>query len=219
MSNKIQACEEKFVNKSCILPPGLSHAELLNAMEHSANIITSINANLTSEGLPMLTELIQANNFSGVVSNVFTKSLDICTPYKDNHDQRYPDLINETNNVGLEIKAAKSPSKGAESHNGHSGWHLIASYEMVEGTLVFTCLKFADLIGFENGEVDWKYQGSQRNSNNSQRTETYITTPQGRAKLLAGIAYLNTDLVPTWRRWRYPSGYKMPAWSVWNTLP
>jgi hypothetical protein len=43
---------------------------------------------------------------------------------------------------------------------------------------------------------DWKYQGSQRNRNDSQRTETYITTNIGTAKLRDGSVYLRSDLVP-----------------------
>ena len=189
MSNSAIACDEKYLNRHCVLPPGLSHDQLLEAMNHSGRIITGINRYLVDEGLPPLTELIQANNFSGIVSNILTKAMDIHSDYKDNHDQRYPDLINSisADSEGLEVKAAKKASKGGESHNGHSGWHLIASYHISENQLKFTCLKFADLVGFEVGEVDWKYQGSQRNENNSQRTETYVTTENGRAKLLEGI--------------------------------
>ena len=169
MSQSAIACDIRYLNRNSILPQGLSHDQLIDAMNHSGRIVTGINRYLVEEGLPPLTELIQANNFSGIVSNILTKAMDIHSDYKDNHDQRYPDLINRisADSKGLEVKAAKKASKGGESHNGHSGWHLIASYHILDNQLKFTCLKFADLVGFEKGEIDWKYQGSQRNENNS----------------------------------------------------
>ena len=60
----------------------------------------------------------------------------------------------------------------------------------------FSQVEIANLIGFECGEKsDWKYQGSQRNANNSQRTETYITTDVGTAKLRDGTVYFNPNYV------------------------
>ena len=98
--------------------------------------------------------------------------------------------------IGLEVKASNKPLKGGEGHNGHSGWHIIVCYKLLQnGDIEFTQVEIADLIGYEYDNSDWKYQGSQRNSNNSQRTETYITTNIGTAKLRDGSLYLNPNEV------------------------
>ena len=53
-----------------------------------------------------------------------------------------------------------------------------------------------NLNGYECGDAsDWKYCRSQRNSNDSQRTETYVTTTIGTAKLRDGTVYLNPNYV------------------------
>ena len=105
--------------------------------------------------------------------------------------------MHETLNIGLEVKASNKAMKGGEGHNGHSGWHIVVCYEMLEsGDIEFVQVEIAELCGYECGEAsNWKYQGSQRNDNNSQRTETYITTKEGTAKLRDGSVYLNTDRV------------------------
>jgi hypothetical protein len=99
-------------------------------------------------------------------------------------------------NIGLEVKASNKPMKGGEGHNGHSGWHIVVCYQITSsGDIEFVQAEIANLIGFENENSDWKYQGSQRNENQSQRTETYITTNIGTAKLRDGSVYLDTEFV------------------------
>ena len=105
--------------------------------------------------------------------------------------------MNEERPIGLEVKASNKPMKGGEGHNGHSGWHIVVCFEILDnGDIEFVQVEIAELIGFEYLDSDWKYQGSSRNENNSQRTETYITTNIGTAKLRDGTLYLNSDRVP-----------------------
>ena len=86
--------------------------------------------------------------------------------------------------------------KGGEGHNGHSGWHIVVCYELLEnGVIDFSQVEVAKLIGYERNNSDWKYQGSNRNANDSQRTETYVTTSIGTAKLRDGTVYMNPDYV------------------------
>lgn len=80
---------------------------------------------------------IQGNNFSGLVSNMLCDALNDHSPYKHNSHQAYPDLINASAKVdgklaGLEIKSTIQIGKGGESHNGDSGWHLIACFQIEE---------------------------------------------------------------------------------------
>ena len=131
------------------LPAGLTKQHLREAMIPTQQLVATINHNLRDiTGFP-LTHYIQANNFSGVVSNMLTDAIDQVSPYKHNHDQRYPDLKNPSNGVGLEMKAANHPGKGGESHNGHGGWHLIACFDLDEasGNIQFVHIEVADLVG------------------------------------------------------------------------
>ena len=192
------------------LPEDLTKEQILEALESTQDFFRLIQ---TSSGI-ILSEIIQANNFSGVVSNVFTKKLNDVSPYKSYHDQRYPDLMHETRNIGLEVKASNKPLKGGEGHNGHSGWHIVVCYQILDnGDIEFVHVEIADLVGYELPNADWKYQGSKRNENNSQRTETYITTNVGTAKLRDGSVYLNPEYV------NITTSLKRNRESIENELP
>lgn len=192
------------------LPEDLTKEQILEALESTQDFFRLIR---TSSGI-ILSEIIQANNFSGVVSNVFTKKLNDVSSYKSYHDQRYPDLMHETRNIGLEVKASNKPLKGGEGHNGHSGWHIVVCYQILDnGDIEFVHVEIADLVGYELPNADWKYQGSKRNENNSQRTETYITTNVGTAKLRDGSVYLNPEYV------NITTSLKRNRESIENELP
>ena len=166
-----------------------------------------------------LQSLIQGNNFSGLVSNIFSKSMDECSPYKHNHDQKYPDLIykncDDGNEVGLEVKTTVNVGKGGESHYGHSGWHVIACYNFVDsGDIQFVHIMFADINGHQSESPDWNYVGSKVNSaTGSRRTETYNTNLKGTTKLRDGSVYLDAEVV-TYRRWRQERNGSIPPWSI-----
>lgn len=124
------------------LPDRLTIAHIEEAANLTQSIIYRMSRNMVMEGGLPLQELIQGNNFSGLVSNIFSNSMDQCSPYKHNHDQRYPDLIckkaNNGKGEGLEVKTTVNVRKGGESHNGHSGWHVIACYNFLpDGDIAF----------------------------------------------------------------------------------
>lgn len=192
------------------LPEDLTKEQILEALESTQDFFRLIR---TSSGI-ILSEIIQANNFSGVVSNVFTKKLNDVSPYKSYHDQRYPDLMHETRNIGLEVKASNKPLKGGEGHNGHSGWHIVVCYQILDnGDIEFVHVEIADLVGYELPNADWKYQGSKRNENNSQRTKHILTTNVGTAKLRDGSVYLNPEYV------NITTSLKRNRESIENELP
>jgi hypothetical protein len=137
---------EKFF-REVPLPPGLTQQHLHHAMSSTQLMFRQINHHLRhSTGFPLI-NFIQANNFSGIVSNMLTDALDQVSPYKHNHEQRYPDLKNSQHNTGLEVKAANKAGKGGESHNGHGGWHLIACFDLQadSGNIQFTHIEIAEL--------------------------------------------------------------------------
>ncbi|MBQ6987064.1 MAG: hypothetical protein IJQ25_08775, partial [Oscillibacter sp.] len=84
------------------LPENLQPEEIFRAMQKTRELFRTIRE---SAGI-RLDEIIQANNFSGIVSNVFTKMLGEVSAYKPYHDQKYPDLMHESKGIGLEVKAS-----------------------------------------------------------------------------------------------------------------
>lgn len=172
------------------MPDDLTNKNIFDALQATQELFKMIRENAGIN----LSSIIQANNFSGMVSNVFTKKLSDRSVYRANNARAYPDLVHESKTTGLEIKATKKPFKGGEGHNGHSGWHIVVCYKIFDnGDIEFVQVEVAELIGYELDDSDWKYLGSQRNDNHSQRTETYVTNNVGTAKLRDGTAYLNFD--------------------------
>lgn len=196
--------------RSCELPPDLDLDGLMRAMSETARVVDRFNQSMAEFGLRLDT-LIQRNNFSGTVSNILTKMLDRYTAFTDHSDYAYPDLIGPR--CGLEVKCTFKDDKGAESHNGHSGWHLIASFGIDgDGKLYWTCIKIADLIGHNQPDSDWTYCSSKINLKGSRRTETYTTNRKGNHKLRTGVCFINTEIVTKWRKWGYPE-FEIPEWS------
>ena len=197
----------------------LAHLEA--AMNATQSIVARINANLQASGAKPLPDYIQGNNFSGLVSNVLCDALNDHSPYKHNSHQAYPDLINASAReggkpAGLEIKSTIQTGKGGESHNGHSGWHLIACFQIEEQTrnIRFVHVTMAVLNGHNHAEPDWTYVGSKVNvTTGSRRTETYNTTLIGTTKLRDGSVYLDPEVVK-FKRWRQQRRGAIPVYSI-----
>jgi transcriptional regulator with XRE-family HTH domain len=215
---------KKHFRPQAPLPPGMKISHLEAAMNATQSIVARINANLLASGAKPLPEHIQGNNFSGLVSNVLCDALHDHSPYKHNSDQAYPDLINPSAKeggkpAGLEIKSTIQIGKGGESHNGHSGWHLIACFTIEEntGNIRFIHIMLAVLNGHSHAEPDWTYVGSKVNpTTGSRRTETYNTTLIGTTKLRDGSVYLDPDMVD-FKRWRQERRGATPAYSIFSS--
>ncbi len=202
------------------LPPLLTLEHLGDALDETQRVIRLLNESLIKAAGRPLPSYIQANNFSGIVSNILSDSFDRLTPYKHNHDQRYPDLICKSaagkSLGGLEIKSTVQIGKGGESHNGHSGWHLVACFKLnaTTGDIRFIHAMFAELVGHTHATSDWKYVGSRVNrESGSQRTETYNTTGIGTTKLRDGSAYLDPTEVD-YSHWRPQHAGVIPRHSI-----
>lgn len=203
------------------LPPGLKLSHLQRAMNETQRIVALINANLLASGAKPLPEYIQGNNFSGLVSNILCDAIHENSPFKHNSDLAYPDLINpkvvqKGKPVGLEVKSTIQIGKGGESHNGHSGWHLVACFAIDEKTcnVRFIHVMIAVLNGHNQPEPDWVYVGSKVNADTgSRRTETYNTTLKGTTKLRDGSVYLDPDAV-NFKRWRQSRPGPTPPFSI-----
>jgi len=191
------------------LPPKLKLSHLEKSMNAAQRVLAVINSNLVSTGAKPLYDYIQGNNFSGLVSNILCDALNDHSPYKHNSHQAYPDLVNPEPDeagkpVGLEIKTTIQIGKGGESHNGHSGWHMVACYQIDRETchIKFVHVMLAVLNGHTQPQPDWTYVGSKVNSQTgSRRTETYNTNLVGTTKLRDGSVYLDPTIV-NFKRWR-----------------
>lgn len=196
------------------LPGALTYEQLEDALNQTQSVFFLINRNMLAEVGRPLQDLIQGNNFSGLVSNIFTDAMSQCTVFKHNHDQRYPDLICEKTKIGLEVKATVQIGKGGESHNGHSGWHTVICFDRTDTGIQFNHVMFAKLKGHQEAGADWKYVGSRVNEDTgSRRTETYNTTGVGTTKLRDGSAYLVPDRI-NYSRWRPQRRGDVPAYSI-----
>lgn len=207
-----------FFRPNVPLPEGLTLLHLEAALNQTQSILGLISRNMLLEVGRPLRDFIQGNNFSGLVSNIFSDAMDVNSPYKHNHDQRYPDLINKAANsgygVGLEIKATINIGKGGESHNGHSGWHTVVCYEITDTGIQFVHIMFAVLNGHMEQDPDWQYLGSRENSETgSRRTETYTTVLKGTTKLRDGTVFVDPNKV-NFKRWRQERSGAMPPWSI-----
>jgi hypothetical protein len=103
-----------------------------------------------------------------------------------------------------------------QSHNGHSGWHLVARFQIDQqtGNIRFVHLMFAMLNGHNHTEPDWTYVGSKVNAETgSRRTETYNTTLIGTTKLRDGSVFLDPTVV-NFKRWRQQRRGLMPPYSI-----
>ena len=222
---KAPRLDTRFFRPQAPLPENLSIAHIEAAANLTQSIIHRINRNMLLEVGQTLQSLIQGNNFSGLISNIFGNAMNECSLYKHNHGQKYPDLIYAAGNngagVGLEIKATINIGKGGESHNGHSGWHVVACYNFLEsGDIKFIHIMFARLNGHQHKSSDWSYVGSKVNSETgSRRTETYTTNLRGTTKLRDGSIFLDRDKV-MFSRWRQDREGGVPAWSIFaNNIP
>lgn len=160
-----------------------------------------------------LSGLVQANVFSAIISNLFTVLLkeSVSGMIQPANHTVFPDLVTES--LPLEVKATIRPLKGGEGHNGHAAWTVVAAYLLEPpGTVDFLTLSIAYLT-----EADWQYQGSQTKApdKRTQRTETWITTPVGTAKLRDGLAYWDprVAITPALRRERLGIPLPIPSYS------
>jgi transcriptional regulator with XRE-family HTH domain len=206
--------DPQYLRRNVPLPDSLTVVALETAVNLTQDIIHRINTQMRLEIGEPLQNLVQGNNFSGLVSNILTNAMDQCTAFKHNHHQRYPDLKN-ADGVGLEIKTTINVGKGGESHNGHSGWHLIGCFQFLpSGDIEFIHIMIAEINSHQDEESDWSYVGSKVNTETgSRRTETYTTNGFGTTKLRDGSVYLNPHVVGV-RRWKQSRRAPMPIWSI-----
>ncbi|MHB8647124.1 MAG: helix-turn-helix domain-containing protein [Thermomicrobiales bacterium] len=175
-----------YLNCSVPLPPGLTHEQLGIALNRAMAILDQIGINPGSRD-------IQANIYSGAVSNIVTKSLAEVSDFERNKETAHPDLFNPNRARGdpdwpLEIKASNEPNKGGESHNKGKGWFLIANYKVIGGQTHIVQVEVAQLV-----EDDWVIHVRKEGS---RRTPNAVTNAEATYRLRQNSAYRDPEHVP-----------------------
>jgi XRE family transcriptional regulator, regulator of sulfur utilization len=178
------------INQSIPLPMGLSHDQLEIALNRAMAILNQI-------GLDPNNGDIQANIFSGAVSNLVTKSIADESAFVQNKHTSHPDLFDPRLDPGhpdwgLEMKATNKPNKGAESHNPGHGWFMVVVYKVIDGQTHIIQVEVAQLH-----DEDWTVQERKAES---RRTRTATTRDDATWRLRRNSVYLNPDHVPVLKR-------------------
>ncbi|GAB4200053.1 MAG: hypothetical protein OHK0022_20780 [Roseiflexaceae bacterium] len=179
----IPRIEPSYINYSVPLPRGLTHNQLELALNRSMAILNQIGIN-PDEGD------IQANIYSGAVSNIVTKCIAEVSEFVQNVSTRHPDLYNPSldrnhPDWGLEMKASKQPNKGGESHNPGHGWFMVVIYKVINQQTHIIQVEIAQLR-----DTDWLIHDRKEGSN---RTRTSITNASATQRLRENSVYLNIN--------------------------
>lgn len=179
-----------YFNRSIPLPKGLNHDQLEIALNRAMAILNQIGLNPERGD-------IQANIFSGAVSNLVTKSIADESAFMQNKHTDHPDLFDPSlershPDWGLEMKATNRPNKGAESHNPGHGWFMVVVYKMIDGQTHIIQVEVARLQ-----DEDWTIQERKAES---RRTRTATTRDDATWRLRQNSVYLNPEHVPVLRR-------------------
>jgi hypothetical protein len=192
-------------NSDVPLPPDVAVGQLQRSIERTEEAISAINEALATKGFRPLLEIAQSNNFSAIVSNIFTDQVSRNTVYSGGDEHRGPDLHSKKTKDSLEAKATMNLGKGAEAHNGHGGWHIVGCYlpDSETGAVRFVHVMVAKLRPWDEKELDWKRSGSTHHAKGTGHIETYHTTAVGTAKLRDGSVYRDSKVVDDGqiRRW------------------
>lgn len=178
-----------YINHNIPLPQGLTHNQLEAALNRAMAILDQI-------GLDPDAGDIQANIYSGVVSNIVTKAIAEVSDFVQNKDTQHPDLFDPRlpkghRDWGLEMKATKQMNKGGESHNPGHGWFMIVVYQVVKGKTYIVQVEVAELE-----REDWTIHDRNPDSN---RTRTAVTKDYATQRLRANSVYLDPDYVTSVR--------------------
>ncbi|HEU5376537.1 MAG TPA: hypothetical protein VFV38_13935 [Ktedonobacteraceae bacterium] len=177
--------KHECINKNILLPQGLTHDQLEQALNKALVILSQI-------GLDPVKGDIQFNIYSGAVSNLVTKAIAETSGFIQNKDTNHPDLYNpnlDRNDTdwGLEMKASNRIGKGGESHNPGKGWFMIVIYQIVDGQTYIVQVEVARLE-----KEDWVIHDRGENSN---RTRTAVTLEHATRRLRKNSVYLDRKFI------------------------
>lgn len=171
----------EYLDRSVLLPQGLTHDQLERALNRAQAILDQVGINPESGD-------IQYNIYSGAVSNIVTKSIAEVSRFVQNKDTDRPDLYDPTldkteRDWGLEMKATRRPGKGGESHNPGTSWFMVIEYAIIDGQTHIVQVETAFL-----SDSDWVIHERKEGSS---RTRTAVTTDSATKNLRSNSVYLD----------------------------
>jgi transcriptional regulator with XRE-family HTH domain len=174
-----------YIDRGVQLPRGLTHDQLIMGLNRALALLDQLGLNPDAGD-------IQANIYSGAVSNIVTKALAEVSDFVQNKDTAHPDLYNPTLEAadadwGLEMKATNQPGKGAESHNPGEGWFMVVVYKVVDGQTQIIQVEVAPLT-----IDDWSVH---ERAPESKRTRTAVTKAAATRRLRENSVYLDPNHV------------------------
>jgi transcriptional regulator with XRE-family HTH domain len=175
-----------FLDTSVPLPRGLTHEQLEIAFNRALAMLDQIGLNPDAGD-------IQANIYSGAVSNIVTKAIAEASSFVQNKHTAHPDLYNPTldrtdPDWGLEMKATHQVGKGGESHNPGRVWFMVVVYKVIDGQTQFIQAEVAALTS-----EDWTVH---ERGAESRRTRTAVTKAAATRRLRENSVYLDPNHVP-----------------------
>jgi len=185
------------------LPYGLRVAEIKAAVDELYDFFYNVNGFLLGKGWERLEEMLAAAALSGLVSELFVSALakQSSALVKNRWHNGRPDLLpvgfyeNDRSlraEEGIEVKASGRDGSW-QGHNQEKGWLMLCQYgsdTASEPAGERQALKVVRILCAQLEEADWKFSG--RNPG-SRRTPTATIS---KAKLLAGIVYVDRDVFP-----------------------
>lgn len=179
--------DPRYIDRGIALPKGLDHDQLLTALNRALTVLDQIGLNPDAGD-------IQANIYSGAVSNIVTKAIAEASGFMQNKDTAHPDLFDPSlprtdPDWGLEMKATNQAGKGGESHNPGQGWFMVVVYKMIDSQ--------TQIIQVEVAQLRYEDWSIHERSPDSNRTRTAVTKPDATRRLRENSVYLDPGHVPT----------------------
>ncbi|MHA1654335.1 MAG: hypothetical protein ACTSYX_09910 [Candidatus Thorarchaeota archaeon] len=185
---------KQFVNLKCNLPYGLQVAEIVATIDDVYQFLYDLDSFLVGRHYPCLADLILANTFSGVLSEIIVRRLVQNSPSLVRNEQvgGYPDLLpvvcgyvvgakEQKASEGIEVKTSRQ-SGGWQGHNPEGGWLMVFRY-VLHGPNSFygtKTVEFVEVLAAKLDPSDWSFSGRHRKS---RRTITASITKSGMRKL------------------------------------
>lgn len=192
------------------LPYGMTAQGVVKAVNDTYSYLHALNKASIEHGYNRLEDLMQPAGFSGLLSNVFVRSIArqfaTATPGLaiNQMGKGRPDLIPRAmypgdavhhGDHGVEVKASRSRS-GWQGHNAEHGWLMVVQFSVdIRTEPIYdrapTTVNRVMLAQLELS--DWNYSGR---SETSRRTPTASVNESGFQKLVKGAVYVRGGAPP-----------------------
>lgn len=199
----------EHANEAIPLPYGMTARAIVRAINDVYAYLHALNRASVEHGYDRLEDLMQPAGFSGLLSNLFVRSVarecSTANPglAMNQHPGGRPDLVPRAQysgdfvlrgDEGVEVKVSRY-AKGWQGHNAETGWIMIVqvAIDAASEPVYERAPTIVDRVLIGNlTAADWTFSGR---SATSRRTPTASINRDGYAKLLGGVVYSRPDAV------------------------